>query len=167
MAQMHTDLERAHRVARGMLLGACSATEHDAQDGAQETCFRLLRWKPTARDGREGSYIASVARSVHLDRVRVLARERPPDHPTILTREPAPQLGDYDEPDPRLGSVRKVLARMSPVDRALCLAYYNGGRAERERLCTKHKIPPHLLKIRAFRARARARRELERFGFQF
>jgi DNA-directed RNA polymerase specialized sigma24 family protein len=119
---------------------------------ADETLNRVIRKIEDGEDVRDpGAYCYGVARLVLLEVLKRQAREQDASHEYHRTAA----FGDDEEPDDRLGCLRRCLQQLPNAQRELVYEYYRGDGSERidgrRRLADRLGIGMNALRIRACR----------------
>jgi len=148
--------------------------ENEVEDVIQETYLRAARYRERLQDDRRlRSWTTRIALNVLSDRRR---RER-----RFLATDPADQVLERDvegessapldapvflgpwevERECALGLLARALTRLRESDRRVLGSFYGGEGSCRD---TAHEcdIPPHLVKVRLFRARRRLSKAMRR-----
>jgi len=166
-------LEELRDGLRGHLGRRC-ADEHELEDAVQETLLRAARYRGLHEVQCLRGWVLSIGRNVVSDGRRRRLRAGQPTRETAAFEELAEQVA---EPEPQEEGVRcagswfeleaaralvvQVLGRLQGQDHALLWGFY--GRAlALENAARQAGVPPHLARVRLYRARRKLRAALTR-----
>ncbi len=172
LARDWSGLEELRRDLRAFLARKC-ADENELEDIIHETYLRAARYRTGSQPVRLRSWLLSIARNVLLDRRKYKERfsslndsepelEWNGDHEEAGEPEERYQLGRWSlDREAATHHLSLALCNLREGDRRVLRSFYAGGEDSRAtaRDCA---IPPHLVKIRLFRARKRLLKALRR-----